>query len=68
MDPSMLIAFLIHDAEDWQLWRKSVAEVQGKPILHVADKEPQLHGPSHERQGAIDEVETLDDDDEGELV
>ncbi|KAL8785946.1 MAG: hypothetical protein Q9213_003095 [Squamulea squamosa] len=71
MDPSMLIGFLIRDREDWNDWRRRVTKVQGKPVVHVADKEPAMIGQVAERPGAVDEVETLDDDEDegdGELV
>ncbi|KAI4202578.1 MAG: hypothetical protein LQ350_002521 [Teloschistes chrysophthalmus] len=70
MDPSMLIGFLIRDEEDWYKWRKSVTEVQGKPVIHVADKEPSTHGLDAECQSAMDDVETFDDEDDsdGELI
>lgn len=58
----MLIAFLIRDEDDWEAWRQSVCQVQGKPIINVADKAPLLHGHGFEREGAVDEVETFDDD------
>ncbi|KAH8661351.1 putative cysteine protease atg4 [Tricladium varicosporioides] len=64
MDPSMLIAFLIRDEADWKAWRQAVQEVQGKVIIHVADRDPALHGLGGERDGAIDEVETFDDEDD----
>lgn len=64
MDPSMLIAFLIRSESDWRDWRKAVTEVHGKPVIHVADSEPVIHG-GQEREGAIDEVEAFDDEDEG---
>ena len=65
----MLIAFLIHDEDDFKEWRKSVQEVQGKAVIHVADKDPTLYGLCAERDGAIDEVETFDDeDDDGDTV
>lgn len=59
----MLIAFLIRDEEDWEDWRRGVACVQGKPIIHVADVMPCLGaaGAGGEREGAIDEVEAFDD-------
>jgi cysteine protease ATG4 len=66
MDPSMLIAFLIRDENDWKEWRRATQEVQGKAVIHVADKDPALHGLGTERDGAIDEVETFDDEDEDE--
>ncbi|KAE8449925.1 Cysteine protease atg4 [Mollisiaceae sp. DMI_Dod_QoI] len=65
MDPSMLIAFLVRDENDWKDWRRAVQEVQGKAVIHVADKEPVL---STERDGAIDEVETFDDDDDDTIL
>ena len=63
MDPSMLIAFLIRDEEDWKNWRRAIESVEEKAVVHVADKDPLLHGLGTEREGAIDEVETFDDDD-----
>lgn len=73
MDPSMLLAFLIKDEEDWKSWRRAVGNASGKPVVHVADTEPSLHGHGTERQGAVDEVESFDDEDEsdegdGEIV
>lgn len=64
MDPSMLIAFLIRDENDWREWRRAVQEVQGKAVVHVAEKDPALYNIGTEREGAIDEVETFDDEDE----
>ncbi|CAM1503721.1 Fc.00g013120.m01.CDS01 [Cosmosporella sp. VM-42] len=63
MDPSMLIGFLIRSEEDWRDWRRCVRHVQGKAIIHVADRNPMLGGPPEGREGAIDEVELLSDDD-----
>ncbi|KAI9708530.1 MAG: Cysteine protease atg4 [Bogoriella megaspora] len=68
MDPSMLMAFLIRNEEEWKDWRQAVVEVQGKPIIHVADKQPTLHGQGTEREGAIDEVEAFDDEDDADTV
>lgn len=62
MDPSMLIAFLIHDEEDWERWRRDISQTTGKPVIHVADEEPFLHGQGVERSSAVDDVETFDDD------
>jgi len=64
----MLIAFLIRDEKDWKEWRQSVQEVQGKAIIHVAEKEPPLQGLGTEREGAIDEVETFDDEDDDDTI
>lgn len=66
MDPSMLLAFLIKDEQDWKHWREVMCSAGGKPVIHVADFEPSLHGNGMERTGALYEVETLDDD-EGDL-
>ena len=60
----MLMGFLIRDEDDWHAWKKSVLEVQGKPIIHVYPKEPSAAGGGAEREGAVDEVEVLDDDDD----
>lgn len=61
----MLIGFLIKDEEDWADWTKRVSSVQGKPIVHIYDSEAVSNHP-YEREGALDEVETLDEDDEDE--
>lgn len=72
MDPSMLIAFLIKDEEDWKSWRRAIGDASGKPVVHVADSEPSLHGHGTERQSAVDDVETFDDDEgdegDGEMI
>ena len=64
MDPSMLIAFLIRDEEDWKNWRRALGIASGKPVVHVADEEPSLHGHGTVRKSAVDDVETFDDEDE----
>lgn len=66
MDPSMLIAFLIKDEEDWKSWRRAIGTASGKPVVHVADEEPLLLEHSALRQSAVDDVEILDDEDEDE--
>lgn len=63
MDPSMLIGFLIRDEEDWDTWKDSVRYVQGKAVIRVSEHDP-ARGLPVEREGAIDEVETLSDDDD----
>lgn len=67
MDPSMLIGFLIKDEDDWDTWKDSVKYVQGKAIITVADRDPARGTPS-ERASAIDEVETLSDDDDDTVL
>ncbi|WEW60363.1 Cysteine protease atg4 [Emydomyces testavorans] len=62
MDPSMLIGFLIKDDDDWQDWKQRVRSGTGKPIIHVFDGEPPNFGRHLEREEAVDEVETLEDD------
>ena len=62
----MLIAFLIRDEEDWRDWKHSIVKTHGKAVVHVADIEPVLHGHGAERQSAIDDVEVLDDDLDGD--
>ncbi|KAF2201900.1 putative cysteine protease ATG4 [Delitschia confertaspora ATCC 74209] len=62
MDPSMLIAFLIRDESDWKDWKQAIVSVQGKALMHVAKSEPQPLG--NEREEAIDEVESFDEQEE----
>ena len=62
MDPSMLIAFLIRDEADWRNWRLAISESQGKSVVRVTDTEPTYHGKGAERAGAVDEVDTFDDE------
>ena len=64
MDPSMLIAFLIRDEADWTAFRKRISETPGKPLVHISDVSPSLHGSVSEREEAVDEVQTFDDDEE----
>ena len=66
MDPSMLIGFLIQDERDWHDWRRAIGTNLGKAVVHVADEEPSLHGLSALRKSAVDDVEILDDEYEGE--
>jgi len=60
MDPSMLLAFLLTSEDDYEDWKQGVRSVQGKSVVHVQDKEPAPRG--QEREGAIDEVESWDED------
>lgn len=64
----MLIGFLIRNEQDWRDWRRSVQEVQGKAIIHVADKDPALHDMGSERDSAIDDVESFDDSDDDTIL
>lgn len=66
----MLIGFLIKDHEDWKAWRKGMSDVEGKPVVNIADLELVQLNDRGERQSAVDDVETFDDEDEsdGELV
>lgn len=66
MDPSMLMGFLIKDEQDWEDWKKRLGEVPGKKIVNVYANEPPVPGQSSERKEAVDEVETFDDEDEGD--
>ncbi|UPX19483.1 Cysteine protease atg4 [Ascochyta rabiei] len=60
MDPSMLLAFLVTSEEDYEKWKEGVQSVQGKCVVHVQDHEPAPRG--QEREGAVDEVESWDED------
>ncbi|KAK4156402.1 putative cysteine protease [Chaetomidium leptoderma] len=67
MDPSMLIGFLIKDEDDWDMWKSAVKHVQGKSIITVSPHDP-ARGMGSCRAEAIDEVETLSDDDDTDTV
>ncbi|KAK4124216.1 hypothetical protein N657DRAFT_655523 [Parathielavia appendiculata] len=63
MDPSMLIGFLIKNEDDWDTWKSAVKHVQGKSIITVSAHDP-ARGMGSGRAEAIDEVQTLSDDDD----
>ena len=56
----MLVAFLIRDEQDLENWKEGVVSVQGKCIVHVSAAEPAPRG--QERAGAVDEVESFDEE------
>lgn len=60
MDPSMLLGFLVRSREEFDEWRRKVAETEGKAIIHVHDREPK-YATGTERPEAVDEVETWDE-------
>lgn len=62
MDPSMLLGFLIKDEADWTSWKEKINSRTGKQIVHIFQKKPDLYNSAGERQGALYEVETLDDE------
>lgn len=62
MDPSMLIGFLIKDEDDWTDWKRRIASTEGQAIIHIFSMEAGSSS-GHEREGALDEVEALDDGD-----
>ena len=62
----MLIAFLIRDEDDWQKWRRDVEVSPGKAVIRIADNDPALLEIAGERDEAIDEVESFDDEDDNE--
>lgn len=75
MDPSMLLGFLIRDEEDWKSWRTAVSKKPdvgpegGKSslVVHVHDFEPKYapgSGEEGERAGAVDEVESCDEEED----
>jgi len=66
MDPSMLIAFLVKDEDDFSRWKENIVSVQGKSVVHVSKSKPSPRGV--EREGAIDEVESFDERDDEEAV
>ncbi|KAK2612231.1 Cysteine protease atg4 [Conoideocrella luteorostrata] len=62
MDPSMLVGFLIQTEADWFDWKSCVKHVQGKTIIHVADRHPANEQLDASGRSAVDEVEPLSDD------
>lgn len=60
MDPSMLLAFLITSKDDYENWKEGVQSVQGKSVVHVQERE--LCPRGQEREGAVDEVESWDEE------
>jgi cysteine protease ATG4 len=60
MDPSMLLAFLVTSEHDFVAWKDGIQSVQGKSVVHVQDEEPAPRG--QERAGAVDEVESWDEE------
>lgn len=62
VDPSMMFAFLIRDEKDWDNWRRGVLEVQGRPVLSVGDTEPNNSLSGVQREEAVDDVITEDED------
>lgn len=66
LDPSMLIGFLIHSKEEFEEWRKAIAEAEGKQIIHVHNQREPSFAPGSERPEAVDEVETWDETGEDE--
>lgn len=63
MDPSMLIGFLIRDEHDWESWCTEIQNVPDKGIVHIVKKVSAHEGVSPERDEAIDEVESFDEED-----
>ncbi len=63
----MLIGFLIKDEDDWDTWKSAVKHVQGKSIITVSPHDP-VRGMGSVRAGAIDEVETLSDEDDTDTL
>ncbi|KAL2170384.1 hypothetical protein VTG60DRAFT_4870 [Thermothelomyces hinnuleus] len=67
MDPSMLIGFLIKDEDDWDMWKSAVKHVQGKSIITVSPHDP-TRDMGSARAEAIEEVQTLSDDDDDTVL
>ena len=63
----MLMGFLIRDLDEWKTWRQAINDVPGKPVVHISDVDRDLHGPGSERQSAVDDVETFDDDQDNDM-
>lgn len=63
LDPSMLLGFLVRSQEEFEEWRKAVAAIPGKAIIHIHDNESK-YATGPERPGAVDEVEAWETGDE----
>lgn len=63
LDPSMLLGFLVRSREEFEEWRKAVAALPGKAIIHIHDTESK-YATGPERPGAVDEVEAWETGDE----
>jgi cysteine protease ATG4 len=64
----MLIGFLIRDEDDWDMWKSAVKHVQGKAIINVSTRDPATGTTAGARAAAIDEVETLSDEDDDTIL
>ena len=64
----MLIAFLIRDEADWREWKARMSNVDGKSIVHISDYQTSTHGSGSEREGALDEVQTFDDEQDDDEI
>ena len=62
----MLIGFLIRDADDWNDWKSRLATTTGMAPVSVLSQQSDATSSSTERAGAIDEVQSLSDEDEVE--
>ena len=70
IDPSMLLAYLIRNEQDWKEWRHAVSTLGTTPILHIADTEPSF-ADDLPASDAVDDVEVLDEyqgSDDGEII
>ncbi|EEU45772.1 uncharacterized protein NECHADRAFT_103954 [Fusarium vanettenii 77-13-4] len=65
---ALIASLQMPQSDDWQNWKRCVKHVQGKSIIHVADRSALLGGSSEGRESAIDEVETLSDDDDADTI
>lgn len=73
----MLIGFLVTSKEDLEDLKKAIESAEGKQIVHFHEREPESFAPGSgssaaggggERAGAVDEVETWDETEDGEDV
>jgi cysteine protease ATG4 len=62
MDPSMLIGFLIRDEEDWVDWKNALGRIRSMAPVVLAGQQHARSGAAVERASAIDEVESLSDE------
>lgn len=62
----MLIAFLFRNADEWDNWKRTVDATAVKVIFHIGTNATPAPGLGAERESALDEVETFDDNDTDE--
>lgn len=66
IDPSMLIAFLIRDEEDWYQWRTAINNSGENPLVNISDTQITSAAFDTRKGDSLDEVLSFDDEEDGE--